>query len=320
MGAIRKTDIEKVNVDTTVSEKNITFPTDAKLAYKMILQLGNLAKSFGIKLRQSFIRVGKKCLIMQTRFRRANQHKKANKEITKLRRFLDKLAFDIRNKASHELLVSDEFLMSCDLVERLLSQSRYSKNKIYSLHEQDVECISKGKSHKIYEFGCKVGLVTTSRKCFVLSSLAFHGSPYDGHTLAQNLYQANSVVENIGKIQDAYVDQGYRKSNYEGVIKINIVKRGWRKLDRSVRKWLGRRSAIEPVIGHLKSDCRLSRNYLKGKEGDRTNAILSAAGYNMRKLIVHIFCSKLIYCINLDIIAKFLSNFCTKKQIIIFAP
>ena len=226
---------------------------------------------------------------------------------------------DIKIQASDELLASAEYLMNFDFANRLLTQRRYSKDKLYSLHEPDVECIAKGKAHKKYEFGCKVGVVATSRNCFILSSLAFHGVPYDGHTLAQNLAQAESVITDLGEIKDAYADQGYRKHNYDAdEITVNIVKSGWRKLDKALRKWLGRRSAIEPVIGHLKTDCRLSRNFLKGKDGDETNAILSAAGYNMRKLIAYIFCCIPKNCFILKFIAKILSNLTNQQKRICF--
>ena len=314
IGAVKRSDIKNVNVDTTVQPKNIDFPTDAKLVYNMILRLGNLAKSHGVKLKQSFARIGKKYLLMQGRFRRANKHKEANNEIRKLKRSLRRLIDDVQRKLIPEALVSDQFIECFDLAERLLMQHRNSKNKIYSLHEPDVDCISKGKSHKKYEFGCKVGVVATSKSCFILSSLAFHGAPYDGHTLAQNMEQAERITDGLASIENVFVDQGYRKHNYtDSNASVNILKRGWRKTAGVLRRWYSRRSAVEPVIGHMKSDCRLDRNYLKGKEGDQINAILSACGFNMRKLLAHIFCFSWEYCQINEIIAK-LSNFFLIEQ------
>ena len=246
---------------------------------------------------------------MQTRFRRANQHKKANKQIMKLKKYLQNLIIDVKRKVPAELLANDDFQRLFEFADVILGQSRFSKNKLYSIHEPDVECIGKGKAHKKYEFGNKVGVVTTSKKCFILSALAFHGNPYDGHTIAENLEHSRSIIDGLGEIKMACVDQGYGKYEYKvDDITVHIVKRGWHKVERTLRKWLSRRSAIEPVIGHMKSDCRLDRNYLKGKEGDRVNAILCACGYNMRKLLVHIFCLISENCSILHFIAKFVSN------------
>jgi len=232
--AIRKTDFMNTNADTTVAEKNISFPTDARLAYKMIIKLGNLAKSNGIELRQSFIRVGKKRLLIQGRLRRGNRHRKANKEVKKLKTYLSKLMRDISRKGSVEFMQSKKYLDLKEKAERLLAQKKYSKNKLYSIDEPDVECISKGKAHKKYEFGNKVGVVTTARNCFVLSSIAFHDNPYDGHTLAENIEHAKKMISGIGKINRVCVDQGYKKHNYEGDdIEVNIVKRGWRNFPES---------------------------------------------------------------------------------------
>ncbi len=304
IGAIRNADLQNVNADTTVAEKNVAYPTDTKLLYKIILKLGNYAKEFDIKLRQSFIKVGKRCVIMQYRYRFSRRYKKANMEIKKLKTYLAKLMRDIKRKSSIEINEQFEFNRLIEFANRLLNQNRNSKNKLYSLHEPDVECIAKGKAHKKYEFGCKVGIVTTSRNCYILSSLAFHGAPYDGHTLNQNISHAKNIIAGLGNIKQTCVDQGYRKHNLtDNEIAVNIVKRGWRKeKNRTLRKWLKRRSSIEPVIGHLKTDNRLGNNYLKGKQGDRVNALLCACGYNMRKLIAHIFYACFKSCIILNII------------------
>jgi len=170
-----------------------------------------------------------------------------------------------------------------EMANRLLLQKRSDSGKLYSLHAPEVECISKGKAHKKYEFGCKVGVAATSKDNFVVGVQAFHGNPYDGHTLNGSVSQA----ERLGKFKakEIYVDMGYRKHDYEGEAVVHVARRGLRKVKHSLRKWLKRRSAIEPVIGHMKNDGRLGRNYLLGEEGDRMNAILCGAGHNMRKLL-----------------------------------
>ena len=146
-----------------------------------------------------------------------------------------------------------------------------------------VECISKGKAHKRYEFGCKVSLSITHKNNWITSSSALHGNPYDGHTLSATiaLSEANTDVP----VQEAYVDRGYRGYNYRGKATIYKQEGKLKALTRTIMKKLRRRSAIEPTIGHVKSDNRMARNYLKTEEGDKLNAIMAAAGYNMRKLL-----------------------------------
>jgi len=175
-----------------------------------------------------------------------------------------------------------------ELAERLLSQERNSKNKIYSVPALEVECICKGKVHKRYEFGCKVSMVTSSSGNWILAIEAVHGNPYDGHTLESILDQVKEYIDwQPGK---AHVDRGYRSHGYEGETEIEVVDyRRIRKRTRWARMWMKRRSAIEPIFGHLKSGNLLDRNYLKGKERNKLNALLSRCGFNMRKLLMAFF-------------------------------
>jgi IS5 family transposase len=167
---------------------------------------------------------------------------------------------------------------------KLLSQTRKSKNKLYSIDAPEVECISKGKAHKRYEFGCKVSVATTNESNWVVGVQALHGNPYDGHTLADAIKQVERVTSR--KIKEAFVDKGYRGHDYTGDGQVHITgQRGKVKAGPALRKRKKRRSAVEPKIGHMKSDNRMNRNYLKGAEGDRTNAILAGIGANIRKLL-----------------------------------
>ena len=169
------------------------------------------------------------------------------------------------------------------LAQRILSQRRQDKDKIYSIHAPEVECISKGKAHKKYEFGCKVSVAATSRECFIVGMKAYHGNPNDEHTLNDAVLQTERIVGL--KAKEIYVEVGYRGHNYKGEAMVNVAGRGMRKLRASIRKWIKRRPAIEAVIGHTKTDGRLGRNLLKRREGDNINAILSVCGYNVRKLL-----------------------------------
>jgi IS5 family transposase len=277
---ITKREMKHVNVDTTVQEKNIAFPTDSNLMLKAILKLGEAALERGIAFRQSYCRVAKKASRKAGRYAHAKQYKRMNREIRFLRTRLGRLIRDIERNAvkpDEELL---ELLSRC---RRLYGQEKTDTNKLYSLHEPDVQCISKGKAHKRYEFGCKVGVATSNRGNWFLAAESFEKNPYDGHTLSQTI---EAVERNTGvQVEHAYVDKGYRGHNYAGEGEIHIPGRSSRKIPWSIRKRRKRRSAIEPKIGHAKLENRLGRCFLKGIQGDMFNAILAAAGANIRKLL-----------------------------------
>jgi IS5 family transposase len=282
IGALKKYQMRKVAADTTVQEKAISFPTDAKLYNRMRQRLVTKAKECGVELRQSYVRKGKQSFIMHSRYSHARQYRRAAKHLRKLKTYLGRVTRDIERKLQPDQLKEFEKLL--ELSHRLLSQKRHDKNKLYSVHAPEVVCISKGKSHKRYEFGCKVSVVTTMRQePFVLGIQAFEGNPYDGHTLAASLEQAGRLGS--FEPEEVFVDRGFRGHDYKGRALVHIVGRGFRKLPRTLRRWFKRRSVIEPVIGHTKSDCRLDRNYLKGSEGDRMNAILCGCGYNIHRLL-----------------------------------
>ena len=285
LGLLKPAQATQVNVDTTVQEKAIAFPTDARLYQKMRAALVKQAKKMDIPLRQSYRFVGKRTLFRQARYAHARQMKRANRMTRKLRTILGRVVRDIQwKRAKYGNPVSQQVLdMQLQLAERLLAQTRHSRNKLYSIHAPEVECLAKGKARTKYEFGCKASFVTTSKNNWIVGAQALHGNPYDGHTLAGALAQAERLTGL--PIKDAAVDQGYRGHKFAGDTKVHMVQNIPRKLKRSLKRLLKRRSSIEPTIGHLKSDNRLQRNHLKGKEGDRINAVLAAAGYNFRKLL-----------------------------------
>lgn len=218
---------------------------------------------------------------MHSRYAHARQYKRARRQRRKLKTYLGRVTRDIERKLQPDQLKEFEKLLG--LSHRLLSQKRHDKNKLYSIHAPEVVCISKGKSHKRYEFGCKVGVVTTMKKPFVVGIQAFEGNPFDGHTLSSSIEQAERLSS--FKAEEVYVDRGYRGHDYKGGAAVHIVRLGWRKLPRSLRRWLKRRSVVEAVIGHSKNECRLARNHLLGVEGDKINAILCGCGYNIRRLL-----------------------------------
>jgi IS5 family transposase len=298
-GALKKRNMRRVVVDTTVQEKAVTFPTDAKLYRKMCEILVSSARGLGIKLRQSYKRKGKQALFRQARYAHAKQYKRAKRETKKLKIYLGRVVRDIRRKAV-EFDATLQYYLT--LADRLLSQERYSKNKLYSIHAPEVECISKGKVRKRYEFGVKTGVTSTHKDNWILGIKTFPGNPYDGHTLDASLKHSEKLTGE--KIDEAFVDLGYRGHDHQGHTQVHVVDgRKLRKLNRHVRGLYKRRAAIEPIIGHLKNDNGMSKNWLKGTDGDMINALLSGCGYNMRKLLRFFFVLilKLIKkCLSLD--------------------
>jgi IS5 family transposase len=285
MKAMRPQELAKVNVDTTVQEKAIAFPTDARLYHKMRMALVRRAQSLGIRLRQNYRFKGKKLLAKQGRYAHARQMKRAAKMTGRLKTILGRVLRDIQRKAPsvQDRIVDEPLRELVALAERLLAQTRTSKHKIYSVHAPEVECLAKGKAHKRYEFGCKASVAATSKSNWIVGAHALHGNPYDGHTLRGAIGQVERLTGHSP--QDVMVDQGYRGHGYEGPVSVHVVRTIPKRATRTLRRMLKRRAAIEPTIGHMKSDNRMNRNYLTGSEGDKINTLLSAAGYNLRKLL-----------------------------------
>ena len=293
--ALHIRDLERVAVDTTVQPKNVTHPTDWKLLRRAIVELGKMAKSHGVPLRQSYVRVSKHLEIKAGRYAHAKQFGRMNRCLRKLRTYLGRLERDIRRKIEGDDALQEVFGEVLTKAMRLRFQRRQDSDKIYSWHAPEVECIGKGKAHKPYEFGCKVSVATTVNAAkgghFVLQSRALHGRPFDGHTLA-------GAIEDIRRITGVepkriYVDKGYRGHNHPR--KFRVFRSGQKRgVVGVIKKELRRRAAVEPLIGHMKNDGHLSRNYLKGTEGDAINAVLCGAGHNFR-LLLRFFASLWLY-------------------------
>lgn len=279
VNAIKTSEFHHVNVDTTVQEKNITFPTDAKLYHRACESLVKQAKKEGIPLRQSYKRVSKKALIMQGRYAHARQMKRAAKQTKKLKTYLGRVIRDIIRKCHVPNKKLSDLL---DTAQKIHAQQRKDKNKVYSVHEPHVYCIAKGKIHKRYEFGNKVSIVSSSKNNWILSALSF-ANPYDGHTLADALNHCEKLTGKVPK--KAYCDGGYKGHGIKSGTKVHLVGKIPKSATRTMRKWMKRRAAVEPVIGHVKSDHRMNRNFLKGEAGNRNNAILAAAAFNFNKLM-----------------------------------
>jgi IS5 family transposase len=282
-------DTRRVIVDTTVQPKNVMFPTDAKLLNRARERLVALAKKTGIDLRQSYTRVGKFALIKHQRYAHAHQFKRAGKALRKLKTYLGRTIRDIGRGIAGEEDLKAIFLRPLHLASRVLAQDRHHRGpKVYSLHAPEVECIGKGKAHAPYEFGVKVSLATTLKRSkggqFALHAKALPGNPYDGHTLATVIPDMEATIG--AEIERVLADAGYKGHNAPSTHRFRVYTSGQkRRMTPQIKREMRRRAAIEPVIGHIKNEHRMGRNYLAHEQGDAINAILAAAGYNFRLLL-----------------------------------
>ena len=298
--AAKPADFKAVIVDTTVQEKAVAFPTDAKLMHRARERLVKLAHKHGVALRQSYARVGKFALIKHQRYAHAKQFKRANKALKRLRTMLGAVIRDITRKLDDRPDLAGFFQLPLSLARRVKDQRQRERGKkIYSLHAPEVECIGKGKPHKPYEFGVKVSLATTLNRSkggqFAVHAKALPGNPYDGHTLATVIPEIEkSVGAELSKI---VTDAGYRGHNAPKDKSFKVYVAGMKRgLTEAVKRAFRRRAAIEPVIGHCKSDHRMGRNFLALATGDAANAVLAAAGYNFSLLLrwLRLLCALLL--------------------------
>jgi IS5 family transposase len=279
-------ELRKVVVDTTVQPKAVTYPTEAKLRFRALIALVRLARKHGVPLRQSYVRVAKRALVMSGRYRHAKQMKRARRQERFIQVRLGRVMRDLRRQIRDDEAKQPVFAEPLRKAGILSRQHKDSASMLYSWHATETECIGKGKVDKPYEFGCKVSITTTVHPAkaghFVVHAQALHGRPYDGHTL-------KPVIAGVTRLtgiepQRILVDKGYRGHDYEHPHRVyrSGQKRG---VTAAIRKELKRRAVVEPLIGHLKNEGHLGRNYLKGIEGDKINVLRSKAGYNFRLLL-----------------------------------
>jgi IS5 family transposase len=285
-GAVGEQSLEQVAVDTTVMEKAIAHPTDSRLVERARAQLVDLAREAGIELRQSYARLAPRLAAQVGRYAHAKQFKRMRKALRTLKGYTGRVLRDLRRQLGEIPAgpLRERVLDKLVLVSRLLRQGPKSTGKIYSLHEPEVDCISKGKARVRYEFGCKVSIATTLDGGFIVGMRALPGNPYDGHTLAEALEQVEILTSQRPRV--AVVDRGYRGHGVETTrVLISGTRRG---LTPALASALRRRSSIEPEIGHMKTDGRLARCGLKGTIGDALFAVLCGCGHNLRKILAHL--------------------------------
>ena len=273
-------------IDSTVQEKNITYPTDAKLHKKIVKKVLGIVKKLGLPLRQSYTFVLKR-ICRDQRFR---NHPKNRKKALRADRRLRTIAGRLVRELKRNLKGNHDYDRLLRLFETVLSQRRNSREKIYSIHEPDVQCISKGKEHKKYEFGNKVSLIR-SVTGIILGAMSFRNE-YDGHTVEASLEQAERLTGR--KIKVLAGDRGYRgRKEFNGtqIVIPDVPGKSDSRYQRLKKhKLFCKRAGIEPTIGHLKSDYRLGRNFYKGVVGDAVNVLLAAAAYNFKRAMKALGC------------------------------
>ena len=277
---------ERVTLDTTVQTKAVAHPTDSHLLMRAIEWLNRLARKHGLVLRQSFLRVGRQAKRDVSRLIHGRGHKQAMRWVRKLRTWLGRLNRDIGRKIAGNEGLEAAFAVARERVAKILTQKAGDTNKLYAFHAPEVECIAKGKARTKYEFGVKTSIAVTNARTaggqFIVGMQALPGNPYDGHTLTGQIEQVERLTGVT--VERAYVDRGYKGHKHEGKAKVYIAHtRGI--TSPTIKRELRRRNAIEPIIGHTKSDGLLERNHLAGASGDAINAILVAAGHNLRLLV-----------------------------------
>jgi transposase, IS5 family len=288
-GAAKPSDFSKVIVDTTVQPKAVAFPTDAKLMHRARELLVRLARKHGVKLRQSYARVGKRALMAYQRYAHAKQFRRANRALRSVRAHLGRVFRDIVRKTRNDANLRHIFAEPLSLAFRVRHQRHNQRGrKVYSLHAPEVECIGKGKAHRPYEFGVKVSVATTLNRSkggqFIAHVKTLPGNPYDGHTLEAVIPEIETQIG--ASLSRIVADRGYRGHNARPDHKMKVYVSGQKRgLTEAIKRDLRRRSAVEPVIGHAKGEHRMGRNFLKGAHGDAANAVLAAAGYNFRRLL-----------------------------------
>jgi transposase, IS5 family len=281
----KKAKEKEVLVDTTVQEKNITFPTDTKLYKRIIEHCLTIADKEAVNLRQSYKRIVKKLMLAQRFRNHPKNHKKAIAAQRRLKTIAGRLIRELERKLPASTLAS--YSEELKLFQQILNQKKDSKNKIYSIHEPQVYCISKGKEHKKYEYGSKVSIVVTKNSGIIVGAVNFSKNHYDGHTLPEALKQTKELVGKMPEV--AICDRGYKGNKFIDGTQIVIPKAPGKRTSvyerQKARKRFRKRAGIEPIIGHLKSDFKLIRNYLKGSVGDSINLMLAATAFNLRKLL-----------------------------------
>jgi len=290
--AIKPVEFERIIVDSTVQEKAIAHPVDSRLLEIARHKVVSGAKRAGINLKQTF---AKECKTLGRKaggYAHAKQFRRMKRVVKRQRTILGVVLREVARKLnlpenlSSNSKALNDLHMWIERAERIRTQQRHDKNKLYALHAPEVECIAKGKARNPYEFGVKVSLAVTHKSGLMVGARSFPGNPFDGHTLAAQLEQTSNLLQDLNRApKQVVVDLGYRGVDADNP-GIEIIHRGrYKTMTDQQKRWLKRRQAIEPIIGHVKFDNRMDRCWLQGALGDALHALSCAAGYNIRWLL-----------------------------------
>ncbi len=288
--AVKPKDLERVIVDSTAQEKAIAHPVDSRLLEIARHKVVSAAKRVGIEFKQTFAKEGKTLRWKAGGYAHAKQFRRLRRVLKRQRTILGIVMREVQRKLllnpTDNVLALTSLNTWMERAERVRTQQRNDKNKLYALHAPEVECLAKGKARKPYEFGVKSAVVLAHKHGLMLGARTFPGNPYDGHILSAVLEQASILTQDVGmKIKHIVIDLGFRGVDADNPDK-EIIHRGkFKSLSKQQRGWLKRRTAVEPAIGHLKSDHRMDRCWLQGSLGDALHMIGCAAGYNLRWLL-----------------------------------
>jgi IS5 family transposase len=291
-GTVKPEALERVTVDTTVQEKAIAHPVDSRLLEIARHKVVGAAKRCGISLKQTYAKEGKELRRKAGGYAHAKQFRRLKRTVKRQRTILGIVTREVQRKLDEPGFVATNAKALSDLrmwlerAERVRTQKTHDKNKLYALHAPEVECIGKGKARKPYEFGVKAAVVISHQTGLMVGARSFPGNPYDGHILSAVLEQATNLLQDVAvKIKVVVADLGFRGVDADNPDKAIIHRGKFKSLSPQQRAWLRRRQAVEPAIGHLKSDHRMDRCWLKGALGDALHTISCAAGYNLRWLL-----------------------------------
>lgn len=288
--AVRPAEFERIIVDTTVQEKAIAHPVDSRLLDIARAKVVQAARRAGIALKQTFSKEGKALRRKAGGYAHAKQFKRLRRTVKRQRTILGIVLREVQRKLPTATSLCAATLSRLNTLlewaERIRTQQPKDKNKLYALHAPEAECIGKGKARKPYEFGVKASIAVTHKSGLMVGARTFPGNPYDGHILSAQLEQTGILLEDVGRRpKEVVVDLGYRGVDRDNP-DVEIIHRGkYKSLTAQQRRWLKRRQAVEPAIGHLKSDHRMDRCWLQGQLGDALHAVLCATGYNLRWLL-----------------------------------
>lgn len=273
--------LSEVHIDTTVQPKAVAYPRDSRLLDTARRAVVREAARLNMVLKQTYVRLGKWALFTHAQAMHRGKKKLARKQLRKLRTYLGRVIRDFERKLTE---MTPQTVRLLEIVKKILGQKIGSKKKIYSVHAPEVVCIAKGKARIKYEFGSKVSIATAIKGSWVVGVNSFPSAPFDGHTIPDVLCQIKQITGSFPKA--AYCDRGYQGS--AGTVfstHVYVQGKSSSAADDVTKRKLRSRAAIEPVIGHMKQDHRLGRNFLLGITGDQINAVMAGCAFNLRKIL-----------------------------------